>query len=422
MNWSDHVAAFVIPELMACVIALFLLCAYRLLADDSTKNTHRGLTLWAAFSVALLTADAMTYLFPATQLDALASVATAAVSCTVFLLFACYLNFLNAWTEGGSKAFRLLRLSGFVLVGAVVAFSAVDCLVSKDLSHLQWYDLYVAAMVALCALCAVATLVQRKSLQPHELLVALSFPIIAAVLYAVPTYGFMLVLIWNVLVQLLIYLLVVQRERNERQAKLLQLEATEKELILKRQALVQSQMRPHFIFNVLTIIHILCAKDPARAQEALGHFSRFLRSNLNKMDRNELIPFQEELNFIEEYVYLEKMRFGDKLAVEYQLETTAFSIPALSVQPLVENAIRHGIRQKKNGGTVVVATKDCVSHIEIYVKDDGAGFDMEADKADNDVHLGISSVKTRIQELAGGTVSVESVVGEGTRATIAIPK
>lgn len=190
-----------------------------------------------------------------------------------------------------------------------------------------------------------------------------------------------------------------------------------------RISIMLSQIQPHFLYNVLNSIYYLCEKDPAAAQSAINHFSDYLRNNLNNLKETELITFDAELEHVHTYLELEKVRFGDELTVVYDTPVRDFLIPVLTVQPLVENAVKHGTSRKRGGGTVTVATRDCEDYYEITVTDTGKGFDPSAPPAaDGHEHIGITNVRSRLKIRCDGKLTIQSTPGEGTVATIQIPK
>ena len=194
------------------------------------------------------------------------------------------------------------------------------------------------------------------------------------------------------------------------------------QLAESRVAISMSQIQPHFLYNALGSISSLCDIDPAKARDATDHFAEYLRMNLESMERFTPIPFRRELNHIETYVWLEQMRFGDKLQVSYEIKAKDFQIPALSVQPLVENAVKHGICAKEQGGSIVIRTCACDAAYQIEVSDDGVGFDIEAEQNDGKIHVGIQNVRRRLALMVNGTLQIESWPGCGTVATITIPR
>ena len=139
--------------------------------------------------------------------------------------------------------------------------------------------------------------------------------------------------------------------------------------------LMLSQIQPHFLFNVLYVIQEICLIDAETASKAISDFSRYLRHNMDSLSINRPIPFGEELEHVRHYVSLQQLRFGDALDVRYELECTDFSLPTLTLQPLVENAIRYGVRKSKDGeGTVIIRTQEFPDRYEVHVIDDVPGF------------------------------------------------
>lgn len=198
--------------------------------------------------------------------------------------------------------------------------------------------------------------------------------------------------------------------------------AGEKQLAEMQSAVMLSQIQPHFLHNSLVSIAQLCEKDPQQAKEAIINFSEYLRGNMDSLKEKEPIPFCRELEHLKHYLYLEKMRFGPFLKIKLDIQTTDFQIPVLSLQPLAENAIRHGIGMKDEGGTVIISSRETGNHFEICIIDDGVGFQTFSPFSDKAEHIGILNVRRRLYALCRGTLTVISTPGKGTVVTIRIPK
>lgn len=196
----------------------------------------------------------------------------------------------------------------------------------------------------------------------------------------------------------------------------------EKKLAELRIDIMLSQIQPHFLYNVLTGIRTLCEMDPIRAGESIGTFSKFLRANMESLTNKSPIPFEQELAHTRSYLYLEQQRFEDKLNVIYEINTTAFTIPPLTLQPIVENAVRHGIMKKKDGGILTIRSEETDGAYMVTVIDDGVGFSVEQRKTAEYAHIGIENVKNRLNALCGGTIEVQSEPQNGTTVTICVPK
>ena len=183
-------------------------------------------------------------------------------------------------------------------------------------------------------------------------------------------------------------------------------------------AIMLSQIHPHFLYNALNTVQHICKKDGALAAEALDHFSKYLRGNMDSLTTDKPIPFEQELDHVKHYLYIQKLRFGNRICVEYDLEITEFCIPTLTLQPIVENAIRHGITKQAPGGIVKIATKEVQNEIWIIVTDNGVGMEMDDYHKGNRTHIGMENVKKRLALQSNGTLVINSKKGVGTEVII----
>ena len=191
------------------------------------------------------------------------------------------------------------------------------------------------------------------------------------------------------------------------------------ELAQTRISTLMSQIRPHFIYNTLGSIEQLCELDPPKAAKLVHDFAKYLRGNFGEIDTPKLIRVSKELEHTEYYISIEKVRFPD---IAYTTEMTCrdFSIPALTIQPIVENAIKHGILKRDNGGTVNVRIYETATSYCVSVKDNGVGFDVAEIEEKN--RIGLRNIKSRLDAMCGGSLHIESIVGVGTKITVEIPK
>lgn len=196
----------------------------------------------------------------------------------------------------------------------------------------------------------------------------------------------------------------------------------ERELQENRITIMLSQLQPHFLFNVLNSIYYLCGKEPETARKMVDKFSTYLRNNLDSIDQKTLIPFRQELDHIQTYLDLEKLRFDEELTVVYDIQADAFFLPVLTVQPLVENAVKHGVTKKRGGGVLTLSTRAEPESYVITIADTGVGFDLEHYMDDGRTHIGIQNVRQRLEHMVGGTLEITSVPGCGTTAVIMIPR
>lgn len=191
----------------------------------------------------------------------------------------------------------------------------------------------------------------------------------------------------------------------------------------QRMRLMLSQIKPHFLYNSMTVIRDLIHTDPQAAEGAVDAFSDFLRHNMASIDSDQPIPFRKELEHVKSYLALQKLRFGEELKVCFDIACEDMLLPALTVEPLVENAVTHGIRESESGvGRVSIGTREMEDYYEICISDDGCGFDTSVLKETDSSHVGIRNVKERLKRLCGGKLEIRSTPGSGTKATIILPK
>ena len=238
----------------------------------------------------------------------------------------------------------------------------------------------------------------------------------AAMVLQLFLYGVYFIVLATILAALAMYVFILS-DQTERYARQVEENAgLQVEIML-------SQVQPHFLFNTLVAIGRLCRNDP-EAKEAVNKFARYLRGNMDSLSHQEPIPFSTELEHTKAYLELEQLRFGEELKIVYDLETVEFLLPTLTLQPLVENAVRHGVRARESGeGTVIIATRELPDHFEILITDDGPGFDPAAARPeDGRSHVGLVNVRERLRRVCAGELQIESEPGRGTKAIIRLPK
>ena len=197
----------------------------------------------------------------------------------------------------------------------------------------------------------------------------------------------------------------------------------QKDLYDAKVQIMVSQIRPHFMYNALTSIAMMCELDPMTAKKATIAFADYLRGNMDSLKQTRPVPFEMELEHLKNYLYIEKLRFDYLLNIEYDIQATGFELPLLSIQPLIENAVKHGVGMKKGGGTVKIASVETDSAFEVIVSDDGVGFDVNAPKKDDGrSHVGMENTRRRLKEMCKADIVITSEVGKGTTARVIIPK
>lgn len=188
-----------------------------------------------------------------------------------------------------------------------------------------------------------------------------------------------------------------------------------------------SQISPHFLYNTINTIIGLSYKDSEKARKALNNLSIYFRGKLDVHRRKGLIPLDSELELIKAYLEIEEMRYGEGLEIKYDIEEGLKAmIPPLTLQPIVENSIRHGIAKKNSKGIVkIMAKKEMEGFIHIIIEDNGIGMSFEKQRdilKGNNQRVGLNNVLEKIKILKGAKFALESKLDEGTRVEIIIPE
>lgn len=193
----------------------------------------------------------------------------------------------------------------------------------------------------------------------------------------------------------------------------------ERELENARTALLLGQINPHFIQNCLAAIQYLCLTEPEKASDMIVQLSGYLRSTFTLMDKQECIPFRKEMELVRFYVNIQQARFPDMIDYTEDLSVEDFEVPPLIIEPLVENAIRHGIRGRQAPGALSITARERMGRYEIVVRDNGVGFDTNQVP---ETSVGLRNISKRLGIMSHGSLNIQSVPGMGTQATVTIPK
>ncbi|HEX2927577.1 MAG TPA: histidine kinase [Ruminiclostridium sp.] len=219
---------------------------------------------------------------------------------------------------------------------------------------------------------------------------------------------------------LMIMVMIYAKQNAEMQNQAIEAENLRLKIKEAETDLMLSQIKPHFIFNALTAILALIRTNPRQAESMVKSFSKYLRANMTSIESKDPIPFENELKHIKTYVELEQVRFQKRLNVIYDINIQNFKVPPLTIQPLVENAIRHGICKRKDGGTIVIRTYLENNYVCIEIQDDGIGFDTDILIGGYGNSLGIKNVKFRLSQI-NAIFNINSEQDKGTLVRVQIP-
>ena len=202
----------------------------------------------------------------------------------------------------------------------------------------------------------------------------------------------------------------LETERNALNAQLAQ----------SRISTMMSQIRPHFIYNTLGSIEYLCEEEPQKARKLVHSFAKYLRGNFGELDNPRPIRMSQEMEHVRHYISIENVRFPD-MTFTFDMNSEDFPLPALSIQPIVENAIKHGLMPLDRGGAVRVASWETPSHYCVSIEDNGVGFDVGI-LQDDRKHIGLRNIRERLETMVDGSLLIESTIGKGTKVQLMIPK
>ena len=343
-----------------------------------------------------------------------------------------YMFFLNILTMLFLTKMRRVGRLTVILLGAANAVFFLLPTVSDVLFYDLWLFWIVAQIIANAALaiCLVKEFLASKTKMKWLYIGAFS-PIVA---FTVDVVG-----IWNgswrgglasqcVFVALLVIAMVMVLSfipgsiNAANKARELELEkrTLNAQLAESRISTMMSQIRPHFIYNTLGSIEQLCKLDPPKAGDLVHNFAKYLRGNFGELDNPKPILMSQEMEHVHHYISIENVRFPD-MTFRFEMNSADFHIPALTVQPIVENAIKHGLMKLSKGGTLCVVSYETDTDYCISVEDDGVGFDTSV-LIDERKHVGLRNIRERLKVMVNGKLEIQSTVGVGTKVLVTIPK
>lgn len=344
--------------------------------------------------------------------------------------YTCYVIEFISIKKAVPKSVR--RTAGFLclahLIGSVVSlWNGMFWYVGEGNTYQRgdWFWLSQAIPFLVYIIDALLIICYRNYVHKKDIVFFLSYiflPIMAQ-LVQIFNFGIALVNTGAALAMLLVFLNIQLEQEMRLKRQQIVLKQKEKELAESRIDIMLSQIQPHFLYNTLTAIRQLCDINPKQAKQATTDFANFLRANMNSLTNKAPIPFMQELTNVQNYLNLERQRYIGRIHVVYKIYAKNFFIPALTLQPIVENAVRHGVTKKEQGGTITICTQETASAYMITVSDDGVGFTGKLeDHSDEHIHVGIDNVRYRLWAINKGTLDISSTLHVGTTVVLTIPK
>lgn len=414
-------------DLFGAAISLIILL-YLVLGNNRKIRQNRLFSMIVMCNIAILVADAISWSF-----DGVPGPQSVVITRTVsFLGYVFMFGIIGAFTLYSaayleSRTARAKRLTRVTLW--VCAFSVFTVFLSQFGGLYYYIDennfyhrgrLYWVSQALVFAgllLNIIIVVVCRKALNRKECISFLSYLLLPIVLNVMHIWEYRMS--WACVATTLAVVIIyagIQSEQSRRLA------AQAVELAESKMSMMRSQIQDHFLYNTLGTIQDLCRRDPAQAEQSVGEFALYLRGNVDSIGYNSPVPFEKELEHTRVYLSLEQLRFEERLRVQYDIEATGFALPALSIQPLIENAVKHGVTRRVEGGTVTLSTKETPTHWCVTIEDDGVGYDVDGQADDGQTHIGVENVRSRLKSMCGGTLEMQSTKGTGTTAHITIPK
>ena len=221
-----------------------------------------------------------------------------------------------------------------------------------------------------------------------------------------------------VLSALAMYSLILSDQIEQDRRQQAEIARQEREIAHERLSVMVLQMRPHFIYNTLMSIHSLCRINPRKAEQVTMDFTNYLRKNFNAVASDKPIPFPEELEHTRAYLAVEVAQHEELLLVEYDTPFTQFRLPPLTLQPIAENAVKHGIDPYIGPLHVLIRTRKTDACVEITVEDNGPGFDPSDESKP---HTTLTNIRQRLKMMCGGSMTITPREGRGTVVKLTIP-
>lgn len=425
MDFTANVAVNVFSAMISLVLLV-----YMLLVNKKQKDMlHKLFTFLVLCNLGMAFCDALAYIFDGNTL-LYGFYIKKAVEFGVYIFGALGVSIYSAYLQVYLKSRRggeSIRWSPLILIKIFSAITIFMALISPFWDFYYYIDTanvyhrgegyFISQMwvYIIMALNVINIWLNRRYVPGKEIVFLLSYmaiPLLFNIIHML-FYGYSIINMATTIAVLVVYV-GIQAEQAKK-IKEQELEIAEGQI-----AVMLSQIQPHFLYNSLASINELSDGNP-EAQQAIIMFSNYLRTNMDSISKKDLIPFVQELNHVKQYLWLEKMRFEDKLKIEYDIEYEDFKLPALTIQPIAENSVLHGITNKEDGGTIRIRTYRSDGYAFVSVEDTGIGFDTGNEYNEGRSHIGIDNVRGRLKAMCNGTLTLESTPDSGTVAVIKIP-
>lgn len=306
----------------------------------------------------------------------------------------------------------------FLILLVVSQFTTFLYYITPDNKYIRndWYLLLIAPMFA-AMLLNLAGVIKRRDKLSRKYFVAFLLhlvPLLIALFVLNIVIENLLTIVLSLCISIPAMFAIILYDQMEQYLK------QQREIARQRAGIMVLQMRPHFIYNAMMSIYYLCEQDPEKARQVTLDFTSYLRKNFTAIAGEDTIPFADELEHTRAYLAIEQVQFEDSLFVEYDTPHKGFRVPPLTLQPIVENAVKHGMDPEYAPLKISVRTRETDSGSEIIVEDNGPGFSLDDENPEPNTAL--ANIRQRLKMMCGGKLTIRPREGGGTLVTVTIPR
>lgn len=331
---------------------------------------------------------------------------------TIFLLHSCGEKLKN------SLLFKIVTAVEGIYIIFLIAAQFMDAVyyVTDDNRFFRGplWALWLVPLVVIMLLNIAGVIRRRKKLSKKYFIALLVYlvPMTAAIILHMFISVELYIIFGMALLAMMMFVLILMDNME-------QFARQQQEIAHQRTNALMLQIRPHFVYNTLTSIYCMIEDNPAKAKEVTGEFTNYLRNNFTAMSQNKPIPFTKELEHTKAYLAVEQARFEGQIFFEFDTPVVNFRLPALTLQPIVENAVKHGVDPELDPLYISVITNETENGVEISVIDTGPGFG----EIDNDEpHIALKNIRERLEMMCNGTLEIAPRDVGGTVVTVFVPQ
>ena len=330
---------------------------------------------------------------------------------TILILHTCKEKLINSMLFHAVIALWIV----YFIILEIGQFTNIFYIISSDgiFYRTSWFPLMVAPLVLIMLLNTASLIHRRRKLSKRYIIALLIYMIPLTIFVIIHAFiDIEMVLFLGVgICALSMYSLIVSDY-------IMQIIRQEREIAHQRASVMALQMRPHFIYNTMMSIYYLCKQDADKAQQVTLDFTSYLRKNFTAIASEELVPFKDELEHARAYLAVEQAQHEDMLYVDYDTLHTDFSVPSLTLQPLVENAVKHSLDPNGDPLHIYVRTQQTDKASAIIVENNGLDYQPSND---NEPHIALSNIRQRLRMMCKGELTIATREGGGTIVKVIIP-